>query len=116
MGAICWQVVHQNSKNSTSCKPPEARLTVIGSVASRLGPRDVAMGSAVGAASSGAAVACVTASTVEAGAGMVAVGTIMLGCTGDRVGVAGAHAVNKTASRPRRRKLALTTEGRVEGS
>ena len=42
MGAIPWQVVHQNSKNSTSCNPPDAMLTVLGSVASRLGPREVA--------------------------------------------------------------------------
>jgi len=47
MGAICWQVVHQNSKNSTNCRPPDAILTVLGSVASRLGPRDVATACAI---------------------------------------------------------------------
>lgn len=48
MGAICWHGTHQNSKNSTNCKPPEARLTVVGSVASRFGPREVATGSGAG--------------------------------------------------------------------
>jgi hypothetical protein len=44
MGAIERQVAQVKRKNSTSCKPPEARLTVVGSVASRFGPRDVATG------------------------------------------------------------------------
>jgi len=48
MGAIPWQVVHQNSKNSTNCKPPDAMLTVVGSVDSRLGPREVATACTVG--------------------------------------------------------------------
>ena len=44
------QVPQVKRKNSTNCKPPEARLTVRGSVASRLGPREVAMGRAVAGA------------------------------------------------------------------
>ena len=72
MGAIPWQVVHQNSKNSTNCKPPDAILTVFGSVASRFGPREVATICTVGAgvaveATRGVAVRF-TLARVEAGA------------------------------------------------
>jgi hypothetical protein len=49
MGAIERQVTQVKRKNSTSCRPPDARLTVVGSVASRFGPREVARGYAVGA-------------------------------------------------------------------
>ena len=81
MGAICWQVVHQNSKNSTSCKPPDASLTAVGSVASRLGPREVAIGMTVGAnVSVGAGVAEGQDSRVGSGAGRDAVGCIRTGC------------------------------------
>jgi hypothetical protein len=44
MGAIKRQVAQVKRKNSTSCNPPEAKLTVVGSVASRFGPREVAIG------------------------------------------------------------------------
>src|SRR5215213_11591721 len=47
MGAIARQVLQVKRKNSTNCSPPEARLTVAGSVASRLGPREVATGKTV---------------------------------------------------------------------
>jgi len=52
MGAIARQVAQVKRKNSTSCRPPEARLTVEGSVAWSSGPRDVAIGSGVRAAES----------------------------------------------------------------
>src|SRR5215216_4469601 len=49
MGAMARQVLQVKRKNSTSCNCPAARLTVEGSVASRLGPREVATaGSAFG--------------------------------------------------------------------
>jgi hypothetical protein len=108
MGAIPWQVVHQNSKNSTNCRPPDAMLTVLGSVASRLGPREVAIGSCVAArASVGAAVAWIEVSDVDAAAGRVSLGITMVGCAGMAVEVAGAQAAKKTASRPRRVKRRL---------
>jgi len=44
MGAMVRQVLQVKRKNSTKCNCPEARLTVVGSVASRFGPRDVATG------------------------------------------------------------------------
>src|SRR6266508_1227007 len=86
MGAIARQVVQVKRKNSTNCTPPEARLIVVGSVASRFGPREVA-----------------TACTVGAG---VAVNSTMMGVavttSGDLLEVsAGAQAANKTASRLR---------------
>jgi hypothetical protein len=40
------QVLQVKRKNSTNCSPPEARLTVSGSVAWSSGPREVAMGKA----------------------------------------------------------------------
>jgi hypothetical protein len=43
MGAILRQVVQVNRKNSISCSSPESRLTLLGSVASRSGPREVAI-------------------------------------------------------------------------
>src|SRR5215207_8685596 len=46
MGAIARQVLQVKRKNSTNCSPPEARLTVSGSVAWSSGPREVAIGKA----------------------------------------------------------------------
>ena len=76
-----------------NCTLPDARLTVVGSTASRFGPREVAIG-------------C----TVEAGVAVksragVAVNPTMLGgaetASGERVEVpCGAQAANKTATRP----------------
>jgi hypothetical protein len=45
------QVAQVNRKNSTNCRPPEARLTVVGSVAWSSGPREVAIGGGVGVGS-----------------------------------------------------------------
>ena len=103
MGAIAWQVVQVKRKNSTNCTPPEAKLTVVGSMASRFGPREVAMGSGVAARPSvGAAVACTEVSDVDAEDGKVSPGITVTGC-------AGAQAANKTASRlrPEKRRLFL---------
>lgn len=100
MGAIPWQVVHQNSKNSTNCGPPDAILTVVGSVASRFGPREVAMGSCVaGRFSVGAAVVGTEVSDAEAG--KVSLGMPVTGCVGIAVEVAGAQAARKMANRLR---------------
>jgi len=102
MGAIPWQVVHQNSKNSTNCRPPDAILTALGSVASRFGPREVAIGSCVaGRFSVGAAVASTEGSAVEAAAGKVSLGITVTGWAGIAVEVAGVQAARKTASRLR---------------
>jgi len=102
MGAICWQVVHQNSKNSTNCKLPDAIVTVLGSVASRCGPREVAMGSAVGIAATGAWVAASRVGMETTGVALGAMSTTGgADCAGDSVTGAGAHAVNSTASRQR---------------
>ncbi len=77
-------------------------LTVLGSVASRLGPRDVAIGSCVaGRFSVGAAVACTEGSAVEAAADKVSLGITVTGWAEMGVEVAGAQAARKTASRLR---------------
>src|SRR5260221_1671054 len=102
MGAICLQVVHQNSKNSTNCKLPDAIETVLGSVASRCGPREVAMGSAVGTSATGAWVAASKVGTTTTGVALGAMPTTGgADCAGDSVTGAGAHAANSTASRQR---------------
>ena len=83
-------------------------LTVLGSVASRLGPREVAIGSCVAArAWVGAAVSCREVSDVDAAAGRVSVYMTVTGCAGLAVDVVGAQAARKTTSRPRRVKSRL---------
>jgi len=105
MGAIARQVLQVKRKNSTKCKLPDAMLTVLGSVASRSGPREVAMGSVVGARASVGA-----ASTVGDSATGVALGATTAGgaagcCPegdGDsEVAATGAHEANRTANRLR---------------
>ncbi len=96
MGAIPWQIVHQNSKNSTNCKPPDAILTAFGSVASRLGPREVATGSAVASRD------CVdpAALRVEISNVGLAGGRVALAFTATGVAeVAAEHAASKTVSK-----------------
>jgi hypothetical protein len=104
MGAIARQVLQVKRKNSTNWSPPEARLTVAGSVAWRSGPREVATGSAVGAEAS------VGASTAGWVAGSrVAAASVALGSIGGWVAagvgfaelVAGAQEASKTASKIR---------------
>jgi hypothetical protein len=63
MGAIERQVAQVNRKNSTNCSPPEAKLTVVGSVASRFGPREVARG--IGEAAGDSVEAAITGVEVE---------------------------------------------------
>src|SRR5215212_6296273 len=89
MGAMARQVLQVKRKNSTSCSPPAARLTVEGSVASRLGPRDVATTGTLGASES-----------VGSALGWVAVSTAVGGAvtTGE---AAGAQDARKTASNTR---------------
>src|SRR5512145_1637988 len=100
MGAIARQVVQVKRKNSTSCNPPEARLTVAGSVACSSGPREVATGRAVGSSPGTEAVV-----SSKVGTGTVSVGAIAAGgwvAAGGLVGVAvpaGAQAANRTASK-----------------
>jgi hypothetical protein len=50
MGAIARQVLQVKRKNSINCNWPAAKVTVVGSVASRVGPREVGkiLNSAVG--------------------------------------------------------------------
>ena len=104
MGAMERQVPQVKRKNSTNWICPDARLTVVGSVAWRSGPREVATGSAVGA---GTWVDSVinngwvgAGSRVGSGAGRVAVGWATTGA--GLAGVAaGAHDAAKTATRIR---------------
>jgi hypothetical protein len=101
MGAICWQVVHQNSKNSTNCSPPDAMLTVVGSVASRFGPREVATRRGVGRRLEVGITAVAVVSGVDVGGCAVSVAYPSGTCVAGTVGVAGAHPAVSTASRIR---------------
>ena len=76
MGAMARQVLQVKRKNSTKCKPPDARLTVVGSVACRSGPREVAAGTAVDSSLGGA-----WAADSSVGAARVAVETATVGCS-----------------------------------
>src|SRR5215216_760582 len=102
MGAMARQVLQVKRKNSTSCKPPDERLTVVGSVASRLGPREVATGCASldGVADKSSSVYVAVRSTDGvASANGVWLGKIFGSAEGDvgrTVDVAGVHAINKT--------------------
>ena len=98
-------------KNSTSCNPPEARLTVVGSVAWRAGPREVAIGCAStgGVADNSSSMYVAVRSTVgvdsTTGTGLdVALGSSTDDCVGAAVDGAEVHAARKTASRLRRKK------------
>jgi hypothetical protein len=93
MGAIARQVLQVKRKNSTNCNPPDARLTVAGSVAWSSGPREVATGKAVAASEA----VGVTDSGIEVGTAAVA-GRVAAagGSAGDS---AGAHAARTTARR-----------------
>ena len=63
MDAIERQVLQVKRKNSTKCSWPDARFTVVGSVAWRSGPREVATGSAsTGAVTVNSAEGCAPAS------------------------------------------------------
>jgi hypothetical protein len=73
MGAKLRQVLQVNRKNSTSCSSPESSLTVVGSVASRFCPREVAATAIVGTAT--VPVDCwLLTSGVVTGAGLEACG------------------------------------------
>ena len=77
-------------------------LTVLGSVASRFGPREVAMGSCVADRFSvGTAVAGKAVSEAATVAGKVSLEMTVTGCTGLAVEVAGAQAARKRANRLR---------------
>jgi hypothetical protein len=98
MGAIERQVAQVKRKNSTSCSPPEARLTVVGSVAWSSGPREVAIGKGEGAeASVGDNMAGVAELSAERGVELGAI-AVWLGETGVLVV---AQAARKTAARAR---------------
>jgi hypothetical protein len=104
MGAIERQVLQVKRKNSTNWSPPEARRTVVGSVAWSSGPREVAAGRAV--ASAGVGEAEVRGVGVREAGGEV---RGFVGVGGEFVGeAAGVQAVRKTASR-----LALS---KIEGT
>src|SRR5574340_1081544 len=107
MGAIPRHVVQVKRKNSTSCNPPESKRTLVGSVASRLGPRDVA------AAVTDDGVGCsVGGSCVSAGA--VRVDDSEFACAlGVRVGNAvGGAAVQATI----KKQAAITEHSRERGA
>jgi len=109
MGAIARQVLQVKRKNSTNCNPPEARETVVGSVASRSGPREVAMGwaSTGGVADNSSKRYVAVKSTAAVGVstggeGVAAVSTVAEGtgwAAGGSVAVAGAQEANSAASR-----------------
>jgi hypothetical protein len=103
MGAIERQVAQVNLKNSTNCSPPAARLTVVGSVASRFGPRDVATGK--GEATADSVEAAITGVEVPRLAGKVGLATAdWLGATGEAAGAQAAR--NKaTKIRPGKRRI-----------
>jgi hypothetical protein len=77
-------------------------LTVLGSVASRFAPREVATGSCVaGRFSVGTAVAGRAVSEAATVAAKVSLGITVTGCTGLAVELAGAQAARKMANRLR---------------
>jgi hypothetical protein len=80
MGAMPRQVGHQKAKNSTNCNPPDARVYVLGSVASRFGPREVATicGTSAGDSVEGASIEG-TSVEVASGWAIVAVGAFSTG-------------------------------------
>jgi hypothetical protein len=113
MGAIARQVLQVKRKNSTNCNPPEARLTVVGSVACRSGPREVATGRAVASAGwvAGSVVGAAEVEVAATTGGSVAV-------AGGLVEAApGAHAANITADRIRfgRMNKEILTQSPLQG-
>jgi len=107
MGAIARQVLQVKRKNSTNCNPPEARLTVVGSVAWRSGPREVATGSAVASGTGVAATPSVAGDSragATVGVGKETVGGSVPPAAGLVEVAAGAHAANREASRRRWRQ------------
>jgi hypothetical protein len=96
------QVPQVKRKNSTNWSCPDARFTVVGSVAWRSGPREVATGSGVGACASVGEAGTVSVAGSVAG-GRVAANSRTAVATGAGVAVAlaGAHAARKTASKIR---------------
>jgi len=88
MGAMFWQVVQVKRKNSTSTGLPSPTLTVAGSLASSLSPREVATPAGAGATVSAAG--GVTVATASTAVGLtVAAGAIRVG-----MGAAGAQAAS----------------------
>jgi len=114
MGAIARQVAQVKRKNSTNCRLPEARLTVLGSVASRSGPRDVATGSGAIASVGVTITSTVGARVGSEGRNAVGLDATSMGAAGcwadDSVGTAaGAQEANSMMSR-----LKLVLNRRVE--
>jgi hypothetical protein len=105
MGAIARQVLQVKRKNSTNCNPPEARLIVVGSVACRSGPREVATGSAVASSLGSGSVAGASVGAATVTVGTIAVGGRVAADGSVEVAVlAGAQAAKKAASKARVRK------------
>jgi hypothetical protein len=89
------QVLQVKRKNSTNCNPPDARLTVVGSVAWSSGPREVAMGR-------GVASWLVAGWTAESSVGAARVGG-SVATAGRFVAVDGdAHAASRTIHKERK--------------
>jgi len=103
MGAIARQVLQVKRKNSTKCKLPDARLTVLGSVASRSGPREVATGSVVGARASVGATSTAGDSATGVALGATTAGGAATCCPGgvSEFATAGAHEANRITNRLR---------------
>ena len=102
MGAMARQVLQVKRKNSTNCNSPEARLTELGSVAWRSGPREVATGRGVGARDSMGAASTIGDSATGVALGATTAGGGTAGSEDDsEVSAAGAHEANRTASRLR---------------
>lgn len=112
MGAMARQVPQVKRKNSMNWIWPDARLTVDGSVASRLGPREVATGYGVGARVSVGKAGIVSVGRTERGSvGGTCVEVVSIRAVGRGSGVAvaaaGAQEARKTASKPRRRRRCI---------
>jgi hypothetical protein len=118
MGAIARQVLQVKRKNSTNWTCPEARLTVVGSVASSSEPREVAMGNGVAAtALVGSSVASLRAGSVVGS--RVEAARVVLGSSIVVTGVAAAGglvAVDAGAQAPSKRAIRIRlVQNIVEG-
>jgi hypothetical protein len=110
MGAIARQVLQVKRKNSTNWSSPEARLTVVGSVAWSSGPREVTIGNGVGPAAS-VDTAAKEGVSVESAARIVGLDPAA-GWLGETAPLAGEQAASKTARLDRRLIEGISLEER----
>jgi len=102
MGAIARQVLQVKRKNSTRCGCPEARLTVVGSVASRSGPREVAT-------------ACTSTLTTVAGTEVMDSGVTVAGMDSTAGGAAGTLVVAEAQADANSTATRLTVQKKKRG-